>query len=310
MTGRGELVRVAKLYYQAEMSQEEIASLLGTSRSRVSRMLSEARRQQIVRIHVCDFPSLAQELAEDLKKTFPLREVVVALPAEGESGKEAVGREAARLLRDTLQESLRIGIQWGSTVEAMVNAYEGKSPFAGVELFQVTGGMHISDHILDGRELVKRLGRKMGAEYHLLQYPMVVNTPTLARMILEDDSKEYFRQLDQLDMIVVGLGSDLPQESATYLGGYITLEEATRLVKDGCGADICGHRLTQEGEPAATLLSDRMITISLEQLRRIPIQVGVAAGVHKKQSIMAAIRGGYLNTLVVDDVAAMTLLSR
>ena len=52
---------------------------------------------------------------------------------------------------------------------------------------------------------------------------------------------------------------------------------------------------------AMTFVFLELRPISLEQLRRIPIQVGVAAGVHKKQSIMAAIRGGYLNTLVVDE---------
>ena len=310
MTDRKDLIKAAKLYYLAEMSQDEIAALMKVSRSKVSRMLTEARQQQIVQFHICEYSSLQQELEEELKKLLRMETVVVVQPAPGEQGKNAVGRAAARLLRTNLKDNLRIGIQWGSTVGAMVDAYEGKSHNTGVELYQITGGMHISDNILDGRELVKRLAQKMCVGYHLLQYPMVVNSPVLARMIMEDDNREYFRMMDHLDMVVVGLGSDIPEESATYLGGYITREEAAQMVENGLAADICGHRLTREGIPARTALSGRVITISLDQLRRVPLRVGLAAGAHKKQSILAAARGGYLNALVVDDIAAIAVLGR
>src|SRR3954447_1114472 len=46
------LYAVAKLYYLEDATQAEVAAQLGTSRATVSRLLSEARRQGIVKIQV------------------------------------------------------------------------------------------------------------------------------------------------------------------------------------------------------------------------------------------------------------------
>ena len=47
-----ELVNVARLYYEDELSQQEIAVRLGKSRPTVSRMLKAARSQGIVTIDI------------------------------------------------------------------------------------------------------------------------------------------------------------------------------------------------------------------------------------------------------------------
>ncbi len=306
-TNRKNLVRVAKLYYVAGLSQEEISVTMGISRSKVSRMLTLAKNLKIVRFQISEYPSLHQELEQELSQRLGLKRVIVVSPSAEESPKAAVGRAAARFLREHVHDGMLIGIEWGSTADCMVDAYEGKVSASGVELMQITGGMHISDSILDGRELVKRLAHKMCVPYRLLQYPMVVNSALLAGMIMQDDNKEYFQRMRDMDMVIVGLGSDIPEKSATYLGGYITLQQSEELVRQGYAADICGHRLTSEGRPAQTMLSGRMVTIPLEYLKHIPIRMGISAGADKRQSILAAAKGGYINTLVVDDIAAIAV---
>ena len=46
------LAQVASLYYEQGLTQEQVARRLGISRSGVSRLLREARREGIVEIHV------------------------------------------------------------------------------------------------------------------------------------------------------------------------------------------------------------------------------------------------------------------
>jgi DNA-binding transcriptional regulator LsrR (DeoR family) len=48
----------------------------------------------------------------------------------------------------------------------------------------------------------------------------------------------------------------------------------------------------------------RMITIDLDDLKRIPVVAGIAGGRHKVQSILGALRTGYLNTLITDEDTA------
>jgi DNA-binding transcriptional regulator LsrR (DeoR family) len=44
------------------------------------------------------------------------------------------------------------------------------------------------------------------------------------------------------------------------------------------------------------------------ELRYIPKVVGVAAGVHKAEAILGALRGGFLDVLVTNEEAAIGLL--
>jgi len=307
-SSRKNLVQVSKLYYMAGMSQEEIAHTMGISRSKVSRMLTLAREMKVVQFNVCEYPDLRAELEHKLSAHFGLKTVrVVPSASTIAESKHNVGKAAAALLRSRLRDHMRIGLEWGSTCDALVESYTENPPVQDVEIIQITGGMHISDAIMDGREQVKHLAHKIGCGCQLLQYPMMVHNSELARMILENECPDYFARMSGLDLAFVGLGSSLPEESSTYLGGYITLEQARQLVEQGFAADVCGHRLTQDGQPAQTMLEGKLITLSLEQLHRLPCVVGIAAGDHKKESIIAASKGGYISGLVCDEVAAIAV---
>jgi len=72
------LLAAARLYYLENRSQAEIARELGTSRSNVSRMLTEAQRQGIVTVTINDPSGRMTELENDLRARFGLVEVRVA----------------------------------------------------------------------------------------------------------------------------------------------------------------------------------------------------------------------------------------
>ena len=101
----GTLMRAAHLYYINGKSQAEIATLLETSRSNVSRMLTEAQRQGIVEIRINDPSGRAQDLEVALQKTFGLQDVLVAQRGAGGAERIAnqVGALAAQLLSTTDQ---------------------------------------------------------------------------------------------------------------------------------------------------------------------------------------------------------------
>jgi DNA-binding transcriptional regulator LsrR (DeoR family) len=55
-------------------------------------------------------------------------------------------------------------------------------------------------------------------------------------------------------------------------------------------------------------IHDRRIGIELSDLRSIPKVVGVAGGINKAQAILGALRGGFLDVLVTNELAAIRLL--
>jgi len=309
-SSRKNLVQVAKLYYIAGMSQEEIASVMSISRSKVSRMLSLAKELNVVQFHISEYPSLQSELECKLAGHFGLAPVIVVPSASSvEKTKKRVGATAAKLLSYYIEDDMSIGIVWGSTIDCMVDAFEGDPDLevSNVKCVQMTGGMHVSNTIADGREIVRRLSNKIGAESVMLQYPLIVKNPELAKLIREAECSDYFEQLKKLDIAFVSMGSCIPEESASYLGGYITKEESYELVKKGYAADVCGHRLNADGKPADTILSGRVVSIPLEDLKKVPTVIGLGAGKNKVQSMIAAAKGGYVTGLIMDEVAAITI---
>jgi hypothetical protein len=63
------------------------------------------------------------------------------------------------------------------------------------------------------------------------------------------------------------------------------------------------------GTPVAPELSDRVIAITLEQLREVPEVVAVAGGAGKERAIRSVLRAGVVTSLVTDEGTAGALLA-
>ena len=139
-SSRKNLVQVAKLYYIAGMSQEEIASIMSVSRSKVSRMLSLAKELNVVQFHISDYPSLQSELECKLAGHFGLAPVIVVPSASTvQKTKQRVGATAAKLLSYYIEDDLSIGLVWGSTADCMVDAFESPPEHEGIRIWFSTG---------------------------------------------------------------------------------------------------------------------------------------------------------------------------
>ena len=74
---RNMLASVANLYYNAEMTQNQIAERFFTSRSKISRMLKEARQLGIVEIKILEPWDRNVELEQEFMRRFALKDVRV-----------------------------------------------------------------------------------------------------------------------------------------------------------------------------------------------------------------------------------------
>lgn len=77
------LVKVAKLYYENDYSQEMIAKKLGLSRPYISKLLNESKSNGIVKVQVIDPLSIETPLEKNLREHFGLEKVrIVPCPKE------------------------------------------------------------------------------------------------------------------------------------------------------------------------------------------------------------------------------------
>ncbi len=308
-----ELLRwVADLYYLQHQGQSDIAALIGSSVSRVSRLLAEARRQGIVTIHVAPSRVGDSELECTLASALGLQAVFVAPArvADGSVASRVAALMAARVLPRLLPMRGIIGFSGGYTVAQLAQALQ---PMPGSDLTivplqgnWVDGGVHLHND-----QVCHDAAAHLGARSLSLPAPMVVErADTRDALLLDRSIRPVTARWAELQVAVVGIGAapgGLPRDYRSVMG-LLPSEVQLELSTEGVVGDLCAHMFDAQGRFVDHEVSQRTLAIPVQHLRRVPDVVAVAGGVHKAASLLGAVRTGIPRVLVTDQLAAERLL--
>lgn len=302
-------VHVAKQYYFDGLSQEEIARRVNLSRPSVSRLLNACVKEGIVQIYIDEVSSFGAELALQIKERFDLcHAIVVPSGYNIESTKEKIGQAAARYIQSLLMPDMLIGISWGTTVYHVISHIRSATGVR-CSVIELVGDRENQYQDTDANQMALKLANTLGGSCYLLQAPFMVQSRVLHDLLLQEPPiKSHFEMIQNAGVALIGLGAARPEHSAQFRSGYISIEETEKLAQAGAVGEICGTYIDINGDICDDALSERMISVSLESLRRIPEVIGVAAGEMKAEVITGALRGRYINTLIVDENAALRIL--
>jgi DNA-binding transcriptional regulator LsrR (DeoR family) len=307
-----ELLRwVAELYYLRQQGQAEIAALIGASVSKVSRLLAEARRQGIVTIHVSASRVGESQFEQELATRLGLQSVYVA-PArvsDASIASRAAALMAARMLPHLLPIQGVIGFSGGYTVAQLAHALE-PTPALDLTIVPlqgnwVEGGLHVHND-----QVCRDAASRLQARALSLPAPMVVDRADTRDALLRDRSiRPVTSRWAELDVAVVGVGPAPAGVGVDYLSVMGQLPEDVRgdLQRHGVVGDLCAHMFDASGHFVEHEVSQRTLSISVEELRRVPQVVAVAGGVSKAISLLGAVRTGILNVLITDQLTAESL---
>jgi DNA-binding transcriptional regulator LsrR (DeoR family) len=302
---RDFLVDVAKLYYEQGRSQAEIARQFHISRSLISNLLKLCRERGIVEIRVNDPRSRAVRLQGMLCERFGLAQaLVVPSGPDLDQVKAQVGRRAAGLLEPLLRDELRIGISWGTTLHQLVTHIRPQA-LKGIEVIQLHGGLGSGDPDIDGFGLAQALAAALSGSYRTIPAPIIVQSDGLRELLMQEPRIRQTLALGARSHIALfGIGSNLPAISSLVRSGVLTEQESQVLIDEGAVGTVCGLHIDAEGAAAAVPFNRRLVGLSAEEIARIPVRVGLAAGAAKAAAVRAALRGRFVTALVVDEDVA------
>lgn len=303
------LAQVAYLYFDKGQDQNAIARRLRVSRSSVSRLLAQARKEGIVEIRIHYPLTLERTRADELCERFRLQEALVlsGKPREGLDAKTGVARLAARYLQDHLAHGDTIALSRGSTLHAVVEQFN-PLPRRDVRVVQLVGMLRINGAD-DDANLARALAQKIGAEYYNLTAPLFVENVATRLALLHEPSIAHVLDLARrAQLAFVGIGALDRQNSAIVRQKLLPPAQLQILRQGHVVSEICSQYFDAQGEIVSTELSQRTMALELDALRAIPRVVGVAVGAHKARAILAALRGSYINTLITDDETAALVL--
>ena len=308
--------KIATLYYLAEMPQEDIAKIFGISRFKVSRVLKKCRAMNIIEFKVNSSPEYIPNLEKEITEELRINDtMIVPSGSTLRESKTNVARMAAKYLETNIKNGLNIGLSWGSTIQQSAKYYNKKERFPKTTFVQLSGSLCsrpiFGDGYIDGNIFVQQFAEKAHSNWSVFLVPYVVQDPALKEMLYKEPQiKEHISLFKELDIALIALGSSDPAKSVSYLSGYLTYEETKKLADDGMSADICGTRLTIDGEIRETILTNRVLTIDLMDLHKLQDVCAIGAGEEKALSFIAGCRGGFIKRAIMDEVCALSIISR
>jgi DNA-binding transcriptional regulator LsrR (DeoR family) len=306
------LADIANMYYKQRMTQAQISQVLGCSRSLISMMLTEAEKKGIVKIEIQYPAKRVASLEQRLRDEFDLQEALVVNRGHLDypQALRLVGRMAAMYLQGHLPEHGVLGIGWGSTVSEVVSALRPVA-LPDMKIIQLSGAFRRGDQSKDGPELTHALGQLFSAPYFPLNAPAIVANVALRQALMQENQvKEVMALASRLDVAVMGLGTTDLESSTMLRTANISLDEIRELQAQGAVGDICGYHYDVNGNVLDLDINRRVVGVDLSIIRRKRCQViAVASGENKSQAILGAVRGGFVDVLVTDNLAIERMLS-
>jgi DNA-binding transcriptional regulator LsrR (DeoR family) len=309
------LYKVSRAYYEDGLTQQEIGQRFGLSRIKISRLLEEARQQKIVNISIIPPSNEHVELERKIEKQYGLDEVLIAQPVDDSPNAilTAIGSTAAKCLMRTLRGEEVVAMTWGRTLLAMINALQSATgapirDWHRMRIVQALGGLGNPEDDIYSVALVHRLARTFGAKAHSLSAPGIVSSPEVREAIISDmQISSTLKLAARADIALLGLGQPTAQ-SVVMQSNTLSEVEFSQLSAMGMIGDIGLRYFDSNGCLVEHEINQRILGLTLEQIKSIPRVIVMAGGPEKFDGISAALRGGLISVLITDIGIARRLI--
>jgi deoxyribonucleoside regulator len=304
--------RAAEMYYVNEMNQEEIASELKISRSKVSRLLTTARKLGMVKIELVEPDSFdLTALEEEISRKYSIKEAHVVASIEG-TEKEIKRRIALSFQNNILKiiEGKRsVGLGWGTTVyEAVMSLPNKLRQLPDMKIVPLLGGLGQSEKTYQINNIVEKMANSLGAIPVFLSAPAIVNTAEQLSIITQVGSvQNVVNEWAHLEAVIFGLGP--PAGMSAVLDSNLPGEIILELVRKHAVGDIVSRFLNKDGDIICKNIEDVLLGIPFYELLKVPEKICLSSGEHKTDGIRAALSRGYITTLFTDIKTAQRLVA-
>lgn len=306
-------VKVARLYYYQGLTTERIAQELGLSRPKVSRLLTYARQAGLIEIRVHDPEAEPQELERQIQDRFHLSGVkVVMVPAN--SGEEewlkSAALFAARHLNSLIHSEMVVGLAWGTTLDAVSRHLTPKRCLH-VDFVQLNGSGNL--HGINNfyiADIYARFAANYGGRAQLFPVPAFFDHRETKQAMWRERSVQRLLELAaKAELLVYSIGAaNARLPSYVHAGGFLEERDLQDLQREGVVGDIATVFFRYDGTYDHISLNGRASGPDLSLFKRSKHALCIASGLSKAVGLRAALRGGLMSELIVDEPTARALL--
>jgi len=305
-------VKVARMYYYQNMTTEAIAKEMNFSRSTVSRLLSFAKSEGLINIQVLDPSDEPRHMEKTILDEFNLQKVhVVPVPEIAGEAEwlDRTAQYAAKHLNTLFDSKMILGIAWGTTLSA-ISTHLLMKPTHDSQIVQLNGAGNTQTMGIEyASEIIMKFAKNFSARAHLFPVPTFFDYAETKKALWKERSIQRLLDLQEnADLLIYSIGSvNAGIPSQVYSGGYLDEKDFVELEKLNVVGDIATHFFREDGSFTDIPINERVSGPDLELFRQ-KYGVCVVSGLAKVRGLCAALKGGLIKELVVDEPTARALI--
>lgn len=306
-----QVLQIARLYYEQNKTQEDIAQQLLVSRSTVSRALKVARERGFIRTIVVAPSVTAPRLEAWFRERFNLQHVVI-VPGCGSTPEvlDSVGQTAATYLDYIVSEQTVLTVAGGRTLLS-VGKQLRPAHRPHVTIVPAMGGW-VGDSAISANEVVREFAVRWNAQAELLFAPAIVSNEIARQALWREGgihlTLEKARQANIACISLAGINPDPNGHHHRYSSsGRLAAEDQQNLLALGAVGETCAQFFDAEGQPIDIWNKAKTIALSFEDLKHIPTVIMVGAGIEKAQAFLGACRSGFITALIMTEELAQKI---
>lgn len=243
------------------------------------------------------------ELAEVIEETLGLKKVVVVNGdvSRDENVFKSLGIAASKIINEVLKDGDNIGITGGKTLSAIADELSVKQSKKDLTVIPARGSIGRSAEY-QSNVIATKVADRLNADYKILSVPDAVSEETMKMLMDNQDVKEAYEKLQNLDILIFGLGR---ADVMTRRRG-INEELKSKILKAGAVSEAFGHYFDIDGNE---VYHSQSIGIAISEFLKIPSVIGVAGGEEKAEAIISISSLRPDMVLVIDESVANRIIN-
>lgn len=300
-------IRAAWMYFVEQMTQNDIADILGVGRVTVVRMLAEARIRNEVKIAIEGELAEIVGLERSLEIAFGIEQVVVAPLSDPEADPiPTISAATGAFLSNAMKPGMTVGVGWGRTLFACLSSINARN-LQDFKVISLLGGVSQARRF-NPAEFAWRFAQVFQGDGYLIPAPAMVDSlETKEALIKRCGLQDILDMADNMDAVVVSVGG-IDSATTFYRGGFLTEKQRSELEKLGAVGDLLFHFYDRNGDVLNHPINNLIMSVEVDRIRRTPLRILASGGIDKRESMLGAMRLVQPTVLITDEESARRLL--
>lgn len=301
-------IRAAWMYFVEQMTQNEIADVLGVGRVTVVRMLADARARGEVKITIESELVEIVRLERELERAFGLEQAIVAPLSRPDADPiPAIAAKTGGYVSEIMKAGMRVGVGWGNTLFSSLQFLSARS-LADFKVISLLGGVGVARRF-NPAEFAWRFAQAFQGDGYLIPTPAVVDSiETKVALVERCGLQEIFQLADSLDSVLVSVGG-IASATTFYRGGFLKEADREELVARGAVGDLLFHFFNRNGDLVDHPVNQLVMSVEVDRLRRAPVRILTSGGEEKIGALMGAMHLIQPTVLITDEESARRMLT-